>query len=419
MYTFASIFNTTIRAVKAKNLILTLVSVLLSAFVLTPAMASDSDAEFSVKDMAMHHISNSNEFEIMHGVAVPLPCILYSTEEGLTFTMSSAFDHGHKAVEGYVMVHGQVQRIKDFPTKETVSVTQEVKKTVEDGELHEETVVLFEGEEYHLETASSLLNMTSWYDFSISKNVFSMLIAITIMAILFTTIASAYKKRQGKAPKGLQSFMEPLFIFMRDQVVEPVIGARWEKYFPFIMSLFFFILINNALGLVPIFPGSANVTGNIAVTMGLALFTFFMVVLNANKHYWEHIFWMPGVPVPVRILLAPIEFLGLFIRPFTLLIRLFANITAGHIVILSLVGLIFVFGKSGEDLGGAVGGISIAVPFVFMLNLLELLVAFLQAFIFALLSALYIGAAIEDHHHDDAHDHGHEEETEGVVSYTM
>jgi F-type H+-transporting ATPase subunit a len=173
------------------------------------------------------------------------------------------------------------------------------------------------------------------------------------------------------------------------------------------MSLFFFILILNLLGLVPFFPGSANVTGNLAVTLTLAVITFIVTNINGNGHYWEHILWMPGIPAWVKIILTPVEILGLFIKPFSLMIRLFANISAGHIIILSLIGLIFLFGNNGQSIGGAATGVLIGGLFTAFMNLIELLVAFLQAFIFAILSASYVGAAVEEGHHEHEHEHAH------------
>jgi F-type H+-transporting ATPase subunit a len=193
---------------------------------------------------------------------------------------------------------------------------------------------------------------------------------------------------------------------MRDEVSIPMIGEKhYERFQPFIMTLFFFILFCNLLGLIPIFPGSANITGNIAITLTLAVITFIVTNINGNKHYWEHIFWMPGIPAWVKLILTPVEILSLFIKPFSLMIRLFANISAGHIIILSLVGLVFLFGDMGQNLGGATIGAVLGGLFTAFMNLIELLVAFIQAFIFAILSASYIGAAVEDHHHDEAHAH--------------
>jgi F-type H+-transporting ATPase subunit a len=195
---------------------------------------------------------------------------------------------------------------------------------------------------------------------------------------------------------------------MRDEVVKPAIGDKdWKRFFPFIMSLFFFILFCNLLGLIPFFPGSANITGNLGVTIVLAVIVFIVVNINGTKDYWMHILWMPGIPTAVKPLLSIIEILSLFIKPATLFIRLFANITAGHVIILSLVSLIFFF-NTAMGTGGAIAGGAIAIPFVFAMNLLELFVAFLQAFVFALLASLYIGSAVETH---DDHDHGHEHAT--------
>lgn len=230
-----------------------------------------------------------------------------------------------------------------------------------------------------------------------------MLLATVLLFVIFISVRRSYERRAGQAPKGLQSFLEPIFTFIRDEVVKPNIGPRYERYLPFIMSLFFFILVSNLMGLIPFFPGSANITGNVSTTMALAVFTMIVVNFSANKHYWQHIFWMPGVPVFVRFLLAPIEFASIFIKPFTLFIRLFANITAGHVIILCLVGMVFILGDNGRNVAGAASGGVLAVFFVVVMNLLELFVAFLQAFIFALLSSLYIGSAIEEHHHEDAH----------------
>ena len=272
-----------------------------------------------------------------------------------------------------------------------------------EAKAHKGLYVSYQGKQYELEAASTIQGMTSWQDFSMTKNVASMILGFLLLSLIFTSVAKGYKTREGQAPKGLQSLLEPIFTFLRDGVMVPTLGDKWEKYFPFLCSLFFFILINNLLGLIPFFPGSANVTGNIGVTLVLAFITFLVVNFSGNKHYWEHILWMPGVPAWVKIILTPLEVLGIFIKPITLLIRLFANITAGHIIILSLVSLIFVFNASGQ-MGGGPGGAALAVPFVFALNMLELFVAFLQAYVFTLLATLYIGSAIEEHHHhEEAH----------------
>ncbi len=238
------------------------------------------------------------------------------------------------------------------------------------------------------------------WDLSITKNVASLFVSVFILLVVLLSSAAAYKKRGvTSAPKGLQSFMEPIILFVRDEVAIPNIGAKKAgKYLPFLLTIFFLILINNFLGLIPFFPGGANVSGNIAFTMTLAVFVFIVVNLSANKSYWEHIFWMPGMHWSMKLFLAPIELIGVFTKPISLMIRLFANITAGHILVLSLICLIFIF--------KTVFASAIAVPFAVFIGMIELLVAFLQAFIFTMLAAMYIGMATEEHHH---HEEGHGE----------
>lgn len=370
-----------------------------------PAYASEkAEPEKPYIDYVMEHIADANEFHLFGSVHIPLPCILYSQDGGLKVFMSSAFEHGHRVVDSYVLDHGDVKRIKGWnESMHLEHIDSTVAKANPDGGKGLLYFAYHHGKAHALEKPSTLLKLSSWYDFSISKNVFSMLVAVVLMFVIFLSVRRAYATREGQAPRGLQSFMETIFTFMRDEVVRPNIGPKYERYLPFVMSLFFFILFCNLLGLIPIFPGSANITGNLATTMALAVFTLLVVTFSGNKHYWQHIFWMPGVPVPIRFLLAPIEFASIFIKPFTLLIRLFANITAGHVIILCLVGMVFILGDNGRNLGGAIGGGVLATLFVVVMNLLELFVAFLQAFIFALLTSLYIGSAIEEHHHEEAH----------------
>ncbi len=318
--------------------------------------------------------------------------------------MSSSFEHGHKVIDGYVLDHGVVRRIACADAAEKLHHIDGTEAREEGEEFN--YYALQGGKEYLLERPAMIYNMgsASWFDLSISKNVFFMMVATLLMFLIFGAVRRGYEKNNGQAPKGIQSFFEPLFTFMRDDVVKPSIGEKWERYMPFIMSLFFFVLFCNLLGLIP-FIGGPNITGNVATTVALAFFTFLVVTFSGNKHYWQHIFWMPGVPKAVRVLLAPIEFAGIFIKPFTLFIRLFANITAGHILILVLVGLIFIMGKMGQSVGGAVAGGAIGLPFTFAMNFLELFVAFLQAYVFALLSAIYIGQAVDEGHHHDEHEH--------------
>ncbi|MEZ4914639.1 MAG: F0F1 ATP synthase subunit A [Chitinophagales bacterium] len=309
--------------------------------------------DFSVKDFAMHHIGDSNELDFLGVFKIPLPCIIYKDGSFDVF-MSSVFEHGAKTYKSYELHHGKI--------------------ATTDG--------------------------SSFIDFSITKNVVGMLLVALLMFWLFTGIAAAYKKRANQAPSGKQSLFEPLISFIIDDVAKPNIGEhKYKKFVPYLLTVFFFILFLNLLGLIPLF--SFNVTGNIAVTLILSIITFILVNINGTKDYWQHILWMPGVPVVLKPLMAVLEFIGIFTKPFALMIRLFANISAGHIIIMSLICLIFIFGKMGESLGGAAMGAGIAIPFVLFMYCLELLVAFLQAYIFTMLSALFIGLAVAEHdeHH--------------------
>jgi F-type H+-transporting ATPase subunit a len=425
--------------VKNKHIIAFLA--LLVSFFASPTLFAGGAGEGDMKQQSisatMHHIGDAHEFHLFGHVSIPLPCIAFS-DKGFFFSLSSAFEHGNKAVDGFMMHHGTLLRIKGFEKAGVVDISEmpatfgghgNGNQTVDTAGVHGghtpahtgakeahpqvaknkdgKMELSFEGKTFELEGAAALQNFgSSWYDFSITKNVFSMFLAFLLMYFLMRKIANAYEINRNKSPKGLQSLLEPVIVFLRDEVAKPAIGKTWEKYFPFVLSLFFFILINNLIGLVPFFPGGSNVTGNLGTTIVLAFFTFLVVNFSGNKHYWQHIFWMPGVPAFVKVILTPIEVLGIFLKPITLFIRLFANITAGHIIILSLVSLIFIFNESGQ-LGGAPGGIAIAVPFVFALNFMELLVAFLQAFIFSLLTCLYIGSAVEEHEHHDEHAEAH------------
>jgi F-type H+-transporting ATPase subunit a len=356
----------------------------------------DQGAEpFDVEAMILNHINDANEFHLVGDISIPLPCFLYSKDQGLEVFMSSVFHHGHSAYNRYVSYHGRVKRIVDtsFPMGEVAIEGVHYDKS-QDGYY-----LMYEDKRYEVEGASTLVGFTSYFDFSITKNVLTLLMVMVLMIWLFNGIASSYKQRVGLAPKGKQSFFEPIIVFIIEDVCKSLLGDKWLKYTPFLLTLFFFIWFINLLGLVPFFPGSANVTGNIGVTMTLALITFFVTNLNGNKHYWQHIFWMPNVPVPVKLFLAPIELIGLFTKPVSLMIRLFANITAGHIIILSLIGMIFVFGNAGESLGGAIGGIGLGIPFAAFMNVIEVIVGLIQAFIFTILTASYIGAAIEEAHH--------------------
>lgn len=327
------------------------------------------DDSFNPTEMIMHHISDSHGWHFFgeeeESVTLPLPVILW-TDEGLTSFMSSEFHHD---VEGEHVVESNGQKFVNY---------------------HEKIYVLNEGEgalEFDEETHAAL-NANRPFDISITKNVASMLITAILLVLMFLGLAKHYKKSKA-APKGFKNILETLVIFVRDEIAIPQIGEKkYLKFMPFLLTVFFFIWLSNLLGLL---PGAANVTGNISVTIALGLFTLVLILVNANKDYWQHVFWMPGIPTPVKPILAVVEILGVFTKPIALMIRLFANITAGHIIILSLIGLIFILETAGVA--------AISVPFALFITVLELLVAFLQAFIFTMLSALFIGMAVQEHEH--------------------
>ena len=390
-------------------------------------MSCDGHEEYDPAGVILNHIADANEFHIFGDVSIPLPVILYAPDHGFTTGLSSMFHHGQEAVDGYVMNHGRINRLVDAPAgimegHHHVECIQHNVLTADDGKTADVYYAKIDGEQYLLDAPSvgdgGLLGggITSFYDFSITKNVFTMLLAALLLILLWGAVASKYKQNEGKAPSGIQSLMEPFFVFLRDEITIPMIGEKhYERFQPFIMTVFFFVLFCNLFGLIPIFPGSSNVTGNIAVTMALAVISAVVAYGHGNRHFWGHTLWMPGVPPLIKIfILTPVEILGLVIKPFSLMVRLFANITAGHIIILSLVSLIFIFGNNGESVAGAGAGAVVTVAFTLFMNCIELLVAFVQAFIFAILSASYIGAAVEDaHHHDELGHHGEEKIAEG------
>ena len=356
-----------------KSLIKYALSLLLGWMFLAPiqAKASGGEGEYDAKEFAMHHVADAHEWHIVGGFTIPLPCIVI--HDGLHVFMSNKMPEAH---------HGG-----------------EEPATAEHHETYQGFYYNESGKIVHEDGGFTL-------DMSITKNVATLLLVSLIMIWLFTSVAKAYSRREGQAPKGVQSLMEPLILFVRDEVVKPNLGNKSDRYLPYLLTVFFFIWFGNMMGLIPLIS-NPNLTGNIAVTSALAAMTFLLTNLHANKNYWSHTFNPPGVPLAIKFILVPIEIAGIFIKPVALMIRLFANITAGHIIILSLVGLIFIFGQAGANLGGGIGGALVAVPFTLFMSFLELLVAFLQAFIFTMLSALFIALAQEDHGHD--HDHAHAE----------
>lgn len=336
---------------------------------------SEPAEEFNAGVMIIDHIIDSYEWHIATightHISIPLPVILFDQGKLHLFS-SSKFHHGKEAYKGYKIETAQgASRGKIVKVKEGTTETDH--------------------------TASKPL------DFSITKNVVGIFVSFTVLLLVFFSVAKSYKRNSG-APKGIQSILEPLILFIRDEIAKPSIGPRYERFMPFLLTMFFFIFFTNLIGLIPVFPGGANVTGNIGVTMVLAFFTFFMTSFSANKSYWLHIFNTPGVPWWLKYplpLFPIIEITGAVVKPFVLMIRLFANITAGHIIVLGFMSLIFVFSRISPGLGYGVSLVS--VFFAIFISLLELLVAFIQAYVFTLLSALYFGMATEEHSHADEH----------------
>lgn len=313
------------------------------------------EEKFDPTPVIMEHIADSHYWHLWGETSLSLPVILI-TDKGVEAFSSSKFEHGEAVYQGnyykYKLVEDKVM---------VVDASGNVDKA----------------------TSSRV------YDFSITKNVAALWIAVILIILIFTSVSSAYRKREGKAPKGFQSLIEPVILFVRDDIAIPNIGHKYEKFMPLLLTLFFFIWINNMMGLIPVFPGGANVTGNIFMTFLLAFIVLLVVNFNGSKHYWKEIF-APDVPWWLYPIMIPVEIIGVISRPFALMIRLYANISAGHIIVLSLISLIFIFKSL------AVAPVSVA--FVLFMDVLELLVAFLQAFIFTILTALFIGTAVSEHH---------------------
>ncbi|MDP4129743.1 MAG: F0F1 ATP synthase subunit A [Bacteroidota bacterium] len=329
---------------------------------------------FDANEVIFGHVLDAHEYHFLtyksadgleHHVTIPLPVILYSPRRGFSAFLSSRFHHGEETYLGYKLVG-----------KNIIAVTA-------DGVADPSVKV---------------------YDISLSRNVVQMIIALALLVFLLIRIAGKYKSGIGttKAPTGFQNLMEPMITFVRDEVAVPNLGTKYRKYLPYLLTVFFFILINTMFGLV---PGSANVTGNIAFTLVLGVISFIVITVSGNKHYWGHII-NPPVPFGIKFIMIPVEILGIFTKPFALIIRLFANMVAGHIIIICLVSLIFIFGELNKGIGWGFSPVSIG--FAVFIYLIEILVAFIQAFIFTNLTAVFIGQAIENNQthsgngHDDA-----------------
>lgn len=333
----------------------------------------------NITELVFGHVSDSHEWHLFslknaegheHAVAMPLPMIVYQPGKGLSVFSSSVFGEQHewrKEADG--------KAISQIYNGLYIEKHMKEKLLAEDG--------------------------SAVYDFSITKNVLSMLIGVALLLWTMTSAAGKYKGKTMLAPKGFQNFVEVVVVFLRDEVVKPNLGHKYKAYMPLLLTIFFFIWINNLLGLL---PGGANFTGNIAVTACLALITFIVMMASSNSHFWSHLLNPPNVPFLVKCLLVLIEVMSLIIKPVALMIRLFANMLAGHIVILSVICLIFIFALLNVYVGG--GFVVVSLAFSIFMFMLELLVAVIQAFIFTTLTCVFIGQAMEgDHSHDDAHGH--------------
>ena len=333
-----------------------------------------------IKKYIMHHLQDSYDFSLFSYttdtgehvyIGAPLPIILW--DNGLKIFSSSKFHHGETVAEVednyYAISHNKI-----YKTDASGTITYD--------------------EEYHATNIAPL-------DFSITKGVASIMFTVLLIFLLFKSLADSYAKNGGMA-SGVGRFLEPIVLYVRDEIAIPNIGKKYyKKYMSFLLTVFFFVWFLNILGLTPL---GINVTGNIAVTFSLAIFTFLFTNLTGTKDYWLHIFDPLGstmkwyAKIPLYIILIPIEVLGIFIKPFSLLIRLYANMQAGHIVLMSLIGLMFIF-KSWL-------GSPLSFGLAFAISLIEVLVALLQAYIFTMLSALYFGFAAEEHeHHNEIEAH--------------
>ncbi len=331
----------------------------------TAAETTEKAKTFDPAKVIMEHIMDAHEFHFAtigdHNIAIPLPVILYSKERGLAMFSFSKLEEG-TVFNGYKSEEGKI-----VPVDAAGKV--------------EESVTLL--------------------DFSLTRNVVQMLLALVLLVVLMLNVAKKYIAGGATtAPSGFQGWVEPVITFVRDEVGKPNLGKKYEKYMPYLLTIFFFILINNVIGLV---PGTANVTGNIAFTLVLALVSMLVILFSTNIHFWGHIFWPPGVPFLVKVILIPVELLGVFIKPAALMIRLFANMVAGHIVITCFILLIFIFGAMSQVAGWGFAPVSII--FTVFIYFIEVLVAFIQAFIFTNLTAVFIGQAMEAPHHEEAGHH--------------
>lgn len=360
---------------KIKSIVLAVIF-MLGSFASFAQDSNNQDEKFDISGLIMHHIKDAHEIHLWggetDGTSIYLPMIL--------------FDDGMKVFSSKNFYHGTEMTAFDAETGKNVSYYAGVGEAEGYAMCHEKIYTLTDGE-LVFEEGHPINAMPA--NFSITKNVIVLFLVAIILSLFAFSTAKHYKKNGAVAPKGVSKFMEPLVIFVRDDIAKDNIGeAKYEKYVPFLLTIFFFILIGNLLGLLPLL--GANLTGNITVTFFLAVCTLLVTVFSGNKNYWQHIFATPGVPKPLLLIMMPIELVGVLTKPFALMIRLFANISAGHVITLAFIGIIFI-NKSA-------GWAGLSIPLALFIAVLEILVSFLQAYLFAMLSALFIGAAVEESH---------------------
>lgn len=363
---------------------------------------SKEGKKFDANEVIFGHVLDAHSFHFFDLNGKPyglsLPVILYDKDNGGIKTFSSArFEHGHEVAEG------RYQLVTDHWRHEMVAkgyLTEEQAK----GYRNENIVAVEEGTRRPIEGAKV-------YDFSLTRNVVQMTLALILLCWIMLGVAKRYKNGEGvtTAPKGMQNAIEPVITFVRDEVAKPNLGHHYKKYLPLLLTVFFFILINNLFGLI---PGSANVTGNIAFTAVLGIISALVINFSGNKHYWGHIF-NPPVPFGIKFIMVPVEILSIITKPFALIIRLFANMLAGHIIIICLISLIFIFGSLAKGAGW--GFMPVSIAFSVFIFVIEVLVAFIQAFIFTNLTAVFLGQATEDHHQHGEEGHKGHPPTEPVI----
>ena len=353
-----------------------------------PAETGKKEAlKLNPSKIILEHVSDAHEFHFYtfnrKPVFIPLPVILYSPVKGWSVFSAAKFEHGEQAYDGYRLL-----------TEEYITEKGLNEKVYRPGKV------------WAVNEAGDVDPSVKVYDLSLTRNAIQTIISALLLIWIMVGVAGKYNKGQGvkTAPSGFQNAIEPVITFVRDEVGKSNLGDKYEKYMPFLLTVFFFILINNLLGLI---PGTANVTGNIAFTAAMGVLSFLVIMFSTGKHYWAHIV-NPPVPGPIKVIMWPVELMGIFTKPFALIIRLFANMISGHIIILSFICLIFIFGAMNAALGWGTS------PFFVVLSifiyLIEVLVAFIQAYIFANLTAVFIAQAFEGGHEED-HGHGHHAET--------